>query len=149
MLPEKDLSQFPEEVEFEGIGNASLLQIHLIAASAVVLGIIFAIIAPPGGYIALAVFVVIAAVYDLIFIRKSQRPVRIKLYLRTDPVEASLGDRKIGEIRSGTLILDMENDKELGYRAAPNRQISVWTFDSVEDAKTVARRLLEYLPREE
>ena len=43
----------------------SLLQIHLIASAVVILGIIFAILAPPGGYVALAFFIVLAAGYDL------------------------------------------------------------------------------------
>jgi len=147
-LSAKDLSRYPEFVEFEGIGNISLLQIHLIAASVVILGVIFAILAPPGGYIALLVFIAIGAVYDIIFIRKSQTPVRVKLFLRTDPVKAAMGENNIGEIKSGTLILDMESENELGYRAAPNRRPSVWIFDSPEDAKIAAKRLMEYLPIE-
>lgn len=147
-LSGKDLSQYPEVVEFRGVGNVSLLHIHLIAISVVALGIVFAILAPPGGYVALAVFIVIAAAYDIFFIRKSQKPVTIKLHLRADPVEATIGDQKIGEIKWGTLILDMDSPDELGYRAAPNRQVSVWIFDSPEDAKIVAKRLLEYLPQE-
>jgi hypothetical protein len=147
-LSAKDLSQYPELVEFEGIGNVSLLQIHLIAASVIILGVIFAILAPPGGYVALLVFIAIGAVYDIIFIRKSQTPVRVKLFLRTNPVKAALGENNIGEIKSGTLILDMENENELGYRAASNRRPSIWIFDSPEDAKIVAKRLMEYLPIE-
>lgn len=147
-MSSKDLSGYPEVVEFEGVGNASLLHIHLISLSLVGLGIIFAILAPPGGYVALIIFIAIATVYDLIFIRKSQKPVRIKLFLQTDPVEAVLGDNKIGEIKSGTLVLGMEKGNELGYRAAPNRRVSIWLFDSPEDAKVTAKRLLEYLPVE-
>jgi len=147
-LSEKDLHQYPEKVEFEGIGNVSLLQIHLIAASVVVLGVVFAILAPPGGYVALVIFITMGAVYDIIFIRKSQKPVRLKLFLRADPVKATLGENNIGEIKSGTLVLDMENENELGYRAAPNRHLSVWVFDSAGDAKIVAKRLMEYLPVE-
>lgn len=135
-------------MEFEGVGNVSLLQIHLISLSLVILGIIFAILAPPGGYIALAVFIVIATVYDLVFIRKSQKPVRVKLYLRTDPVQATLGENKIGEIKSGSIVLEMDKGNELGYRAAPNRQLAVWRFDSSEDAQFAAQRLSEYLPLE-
>jgi hypothetical protein len=142
-------SGYPETVEFEGIGNVSLKHIHLIALSVVALGIIFAILAPPGGYVALAVFIVIAMGYDLFFIRRSQKPVRIQLHLQENPVSATMGENKVGEIRTGTLVTDMDRDNELGYRAAPNRQISVWVFDSPEDAKIAARRLLEYLPREE
>jgi len=141
--------KYPEEISFVGIGNASLLQIHIIAASVVALGIVFAILAPPGGYVALGFFILLAAAYDLVFIRKSQKPVRVSLYLRTNPVEASYGERKIGEIKSGSLIVDMENPDELGFRAAPNRRIAVWKFVSEADAKIVAKRLLEYLPREE
>jgi len=147
-LSEGDLSQFPEMVEFEGVGNVSLLQIHLIALSVVVLGIVFAILAPPGGFIALIVFIGIAATYDIIFIRKSRNPVRIKLFLRTNPVQSSLGENKIGEIKSGTLVTDMDNESELGYRAAPNKKLSIWIFDNPDDAKTVAKRLSEYLPTE-
>jgi hypothetical protein len=147
-LSSRDLSQYPEEVEFEGVGNVSLFQIHLISLSLVGLGIVFAYLAPPGGYVALAVFIVIAAGYDLIFIRKSQRPVRLKLFLRTDPVEATLNGNKIGEIKSGSLVLEMDSSRELGYRAAPNKQLAVWVFDSPEDAEVTAKRLLEYLPAE-
>jgi hypothetical protein len=145
---DRDLSQYPEEVEFQGIGNASLLQIHLIATSVIVLGIIFAILAPPGGYIALAFFIVLAAGYDIVFIRKSQKPVWIVLHLRTNPVEATFRGNKIGEIKTGHLVLDMDNPNELGYRIAPNKKLSVWTFESEEDATIVAKRLLEYLLKE-
>jgi hypothetical protein len=147
-LPSKDFSRYPEVVEFEGVGNVSLLNVHLISLSLVCLGIVFAILVPPGGYIALVAFIAIAALYDLIFIRKSQKPVRIKLFLRTDPVQASLGENKIGEIKSGTLVLETEKPNELGYRAAPGRQISIWEFDSAEDAQIATKRLLEYLPVE-
>lgn len=147
-MTSRDLSQFPEVVEFEGVGNVSLLHIHLIALSLVGLGVVFAILAPPGGYVALVVFIAIATLYDIFFIRKSQKPVRVKLYLRTDPVEAAVGENKIGEIKSGSLILDMDHSNEIGYRAAPNRQVSVWTFDNPKDAKAAADRLLRYLPLE-
>ena len=147
-MSSKDLSEYPEVVEFEGVGNISLLQIHLISLSLVALGVVFAYLAPPGGYIALAVFIVIATAYDLVFIRKSQKPVRVKLYLRSDPVQAALGENKIGEIKSGSLVLEMDRNNELGYRASPNRQLSIWTFDNPDDAKIVARRLMEYLPLE-
>ena len=140
--------EYPEIVTFEGVGNASLLQIHIIAGAVVALGIVFAILAPPGGYIALLVFILLAAAYDLVFIRKSQKPVRVSLYLRTNPVEAAYGERKIGEIRTGSLIVDMDSPNELGFRATPKRKIAIWTFDSEADAKIVAKRLLEYLPRE-
>jgi hypothetical protein len=145
---DSSLSQYPEVVTFEGVGNVSLLQIHLIALSVVVLGVILAYLAPPGGYFALAVFIAIAAGYDLIFIRKSQRPVRVSLYLQRNPVEASYGETKVGEVRTGAIVEDMEDPLELGFRPAPNKGLLVWKFDSEQDKNYVAKRLLEYLPLE-
>ena len=117
-----DPSSYPQVVSFSGIGNASLKQIHAIALSVVLLGVVFAILAPPGGYVALGIFIVLAAGYDLIFIRKSQKPVRVSLYLRKDPVEATYENRKIGQIKTGFVVTDMENPNELGFRPAPNRR---------------------------
>ncbi len=139
------LSEYPEVVSFTGVGRASLKQIHLIALSLVILGVIIAYFGPPQGFILLIVFVIIAAGYDIVFIRKSQKPVRVSLHLRTNPVEASYGDRKIGEIVTGTIRTDMENPNELGYRPSPKKDLMVWVFDSPRDAQVVARRLLEYL----
>jgi len=147
-VADPNLSSYPEIIEFQGVGYVSLLQIHLIASAVVILGIIFAILAPPGGYVALAFFIVLAAGYDLVFIRKSQKPVRISLHLRTNPVEATFRGNKLGEIKSGALVLGVDGPNELGYRSAPNRKISIWTFDSEDDAKIAAKRLLEYLPQE-
>lgn len=138
-------SEFPEVVTFEGIGEASLKQIHLIALSLVALGVIFAVLAPPGGYILLIIFILIAAGYDMVFIRKSQRPVKLSLLLRTDPVEAMYDEKKMGEIKSGTIVTDMENPDELGFRPAPNKDLLVWKFDSEDSAKIVAKRLSMYL----
>ena len=132
----------------KGVGNISLKHIHLIALSVVVLGIVFAILAPPGGYIALLIFIVIAAGYDLVFIRKSQKPVELTLYLRKDPVEAFYDERMLGPIDKGVIVTNMEAPNELGFRPAPNRRLLVWEFESEHDAKIVARRLLEYLPEE-
>ena len=120
-------NEYPEIVSFEGVGNASLVQINIIAVSVIILGVIFAILSPPGGYVALILLIL----------------------LRTNPVEASYGERKIGEIKGGTLVVDMENPNELGYRPAPNKRIAVWKFDSEKDAKIVAKRLLEYLSKED
>nr|MDG6922156.1 hypothetical protein [Nitrososphaerota archaeon] len=117
----------------------------IIALSLVILGVIFAILAPPAGYILLIIFILIAAGYDVLFIRKSQKPVRLSLHLRTDPVEATYDDARMGEIRSGTIVTDMDNAKELGFRPAPNKELLVWKFDSEEDAKVVAKRLSMYL----
>ena len=142
------MADYPEVVTFEGIGDIPMLQHHIIALSLVTLGVVFAIVAPPGGYVALAVFIVIATGYDLVFIGKSMKPVRISLFLRTTPVKAMLGDYPLGEIKTGTIIEDMGNPRELGYRPAPNKKVKVWTFDLEEDAKLVAQRMLEYLPRE-
>ena len=145
MSEDSRFSEFPEVITFEGVGRASLKQIHIIALSLVVLGVIFAILAPPGGYILLIIFILIAAGYDVLFIRKSQKPVRLSLHLRTDPVEAIYDDARMGEIRSGTIITDMDNANELGFRPAPNKELLVWKFDSEEDAKVVAKRLSMYL----
>lgn len=143
------MSEYPEVVSFKGIGNVSLKEIHLIALSLVALGVVFAILAPPGGYIALGFFILLAAGYDMVFLRKSLKPVKISLYLRKDPVEASYQDNKIGQIKNGTIITDMDKPNELGFRPAPNRNVLVWEFQSEEDARTAAKRLLEYLPLEE
>ncbi len=67
MSQRKDFSEYPEVVEFQGIGDVSLKQIHLIALSVVGLGVVFALLAPPGGYIALIFFILLAAGYDLVF----------------------------------------------------------------------------------
>lgn len=141
-------SKYPETVTFTGVGNISLLQIHLIAASVVILGIIFAILAPPGGYIALAFFILLAAGYDMVFLRKSQKPVSVTLYLRKNPVEASYGENKLGSIKSGTIETDMDTPLELGFRPAPNKKLNVWKFETEEEARFTAKRLLEYLPRD-
>ena len=149
MSQRKDFSEYPEVVEFQGVGNVSLKQIHLIALSVVGLGIVFAVLAPPGGYIALVFFILLAAGYDLIFLRKSQKPVKISLYLRKDPVEAAYQEKKLGQISNGTIATDMDNPNELGFRPSPKRKLLVWEFQSEDDARIVAKRLLEYLPKEE
>ncbi|MDG6999398.1 MAG: hypothetical protein JRN15_09825 [Nitrososphaerota archaeon] len=149
MSQSRDFSEYPEVVDFEGVGNASLKHIHLIALSLVGLGIVFSILAPPGGYVALAVFILLAAGYDMFFLRRSQKPVTISLYLRKDPVEASHLNKKLGEIKSGTIVTDLDNPRELGFRPTPNSKLVVWEFQSEEDAKIVAKRLLEYMQEEE
>jgi hypothetical protein len=149
MSNQKDHSGYPEVVEFQGIGNISLRHIHLIALSLVALGIVFAVVAPPGGYIALGLFILIAAGYDLLFLRKSQKPVKISLYLRSDPVEATYQDKELGQISSGTIVTDMDSPRELGYRPTPKSKLLIWEFESEVDRDTVAKRLLEYLEKEE
>ena len=149
MSQRKDFSEYPEVVEFQGVGDVSLKQIHLIALSVVGLGIVFAVLAPPGGYIALGFFILLAAGYDIIFLKKSQKPVKISLYLRKDPVEATYQEKKLGQISNGTITTDMDNPNELGFRPSPKRNLLVWEFQSESDAKIVAKRLLEYLPKEE
>jgi hypothetical protein len=139
---------YPEKVSFTGIGHASLKSIHIIAICLVALGVVFAILAPPGGYVLLAVFILLAAGYDIVFIRKSQNPVRLDLQLRMNPVQATFNERLMGEIASGTIETDMESPNELGYRPVPNKELRVWIFDSESDAKIAAKRLLEYLPRD-
>lgn len=149
MSEEDRFTEYPEIVSFEGIGKASLRQIHLIAVSLIALGLVFVIFAPPGGYIILGLFIAIAAAYDMIFMRKSQRPVNVSLYLRKDPVEALYGDTKLGEIRIGSIVVNMENPNELGYRPEPEKGLFVWIFDSKETAKIVAKRLSMYLKVED
>jgi len=141
---------YPETVSFTGVGHASLRTIHLIAIALVCLGVVFAIFSPPGGYIVLAVFILIAAGYDIVFIRKSQKPVRLTLHLRLNPVQATMADdgRLVGDITSGAIDMDMESPNELGFRPAKNKDLLVWTFDSESDARIAAKRLLEYLPRD-
>lgn len=142
------MSDYPDVVSFVGVGRASLKQIHLIAISLVVLGLIFAYLEPPQGIILLIIFIAIAAGYDMVFIRKSQRPVKISLYLKSNPVEAYYGDKKIGDIAFGAIETDMENPNELGYRPSPKKDMVTWVFDSPSDAQVVAKRLLKYLPRD-
>lgn len=149
MSQSRDFSEYPEVIDFEGVGYVSLKHIHLIALSLVILGVVFSILAPPGGYIALAVFILLAAGYDLFFLKRSQKPVTVSLYLRKDPVEATLGDKKLGEIKSGAIITDMDDPKVLGFRPTPSSKIVVWEFQTEEDAKIVSKRLLEYLQKEE
>jgi hypothetical protein len=149
MSQRKDFSEYPEVVEFQGVGDVSLKQIHLIALSVVGLGIVFAVLAPPGGYIALVFFILLATGYDLIFLKKSQKPVKISLYLRKDPVEATYQEKKLGQISNGTITTDMDNSNELGFRPSPKRNLLIWEFQSEDDARIVAKRLLEYLPKEE
>ncbi|MDG6999580.1 MAG: hypothetical protein JRN15_10740, partial [Nitrososphaerota archaeon] len=84
MSESRDFSEYPEVVDFEGVGNNPLKHIHLIALSLVGLGVVFSILAPPGGYIALAIFILLSAGYDLFFLRRSQKPVTVTLYLRKD-----------------------------------------------------------------
>jgi len=139
---------YPEKVSFTGVGHASLKSIHIIAICLVALGVVFAILAPPGGYVLLAVFILLAAGYDIVFIRKSQNLVRLDLQLRMNPVQATFNERLMGEIASGTIETDMESPNELGYRPAPKKELRVWIFDSESDAKIAAKRLLEYLPRD-
>jgi hypothetical protein len=149
MSSERDYSEYPEVVTFQGVGNVSLTHIHLIALSLVILGVVFAVLAPPGGYIALVLFILIATGYDLVFLRKSQKPVSISLYLRKDPVEATYQDKDLGEIKTGTIITDMNKPSELGFRPSARSKLLVWEFQSESDAKLVAKRLLEYLDRED
>jgi hypothetical protein len=142
---ESRFSAFPEVVTFTAIGRRSLKDIHLIALSVVVVGVLFAILAPPAGYVLFAVFVLIAAGYDMVFIRKYQRPLKVSLYLRTDPVEAQFGGASIGEIKTGTIITEMDEPNELGFRPEPRKRPNVWHFESEEEARLVAKRLSMYL----
>jgi hypothetical protein len=145
---ESRFSGFPEEITFTATGRTSLKDVHLIALSVVVVGFLFAIIAPPEGYILFAIFVLLAAGYDILFLRKSQKPLKVSLFLRTDPVEAQFSGSRIGEIRVGTIVTDMDEPNELGFRPEPGKKINIWHFETEEDARIVAKRLGMYLPFE-
>ena len=71
-----------------------------------------------------AFFILLAAGYDIIFLRKSQKPVKVSLYLRKDPVEATYKDNKVGEIKNGTIVTDMDKPNEIGYRTLSQRQVA-------------------------
>jgi hypothetical protein len=141
-------SEYPETVEFSGIGNTSLLQVHISAALIVAVGVILAIEAPPAGLFALILFLVFVLAVEMWMFRRSQKKLRLTLYLRENPVEAYQGDYKVGKIDHGSIEIDMDNPNDLGYRPAPKKNMIVWTFDSEHDKQIVAKRLLEYLPRD-
>jgi hypothetical protein len=141
-------SEYPESVEFSGIGYTSLLQVHISAAMIILVGVIIAVVAPPQGFFLLLAFLVIVLLVETWMFRRSRKELRLTLRLREDPVEAFQGTYKVGSIDHGSIDPEMENPNELGYRPAPKKNLIVWTFDSENDKQIVAKRLLEYLPRD-
>jgi hypothetical protein len=141
-------SEYPETVEFSGVGYTSLLQVHISAALIAVVGVILAIEAPPEGLFALIAFLIFILGIEMWMFRRSQKKLRLTLYLWRRPVEAYQGDYRIGRIDHGAIETDMENLNDLGYRPAPKKNLIVWSFDSEHEKQVVAKRLLEYLPRD-
>lgn len=141
-------SDYPETVEFSGVGYTSLLQVHISAALIVAVGVILAIEAPPEGLFALILFLVFVLGVEMWMFRRSQKKLRLTLYLRRNPVEAYQGNYKVGKIDHGSIETDMDDPNALGYRPAPKKNLIIWSFDSERDKQIVARRLLDYLPRD-
>jgi cbb3-type cytochrome oxidase subunit 3 len=139
---------YPESVQFEGVTYTSLKQVHISAFLIVLVGVLVAYANPLVGFPVLIAFLLLVLGVEAWMIRKSRKQLRITLHLRQNPVEATQGSYRIGTIASGSIDTDMENPNELGFRPAPNRNLIVWTFDSVEDKNVAAKRLLEYLPQD-
>ncbi|MDG7002171.1 MAG: hypothetical protein JRN15_23985 [Nitrososphaerota archaeon] len=146
---EEDKSKYPESVSFSGIGYTSLKQVHISAFLIILVGIIIALYAPPGGFFLLIIFLLFVLVVEVWMMRRSQKQISMTLHLREDPVAAYQDKYKIGDIDKGSIEETMDNPNELGYRPAPNRSLITWTFESEEDKNIVAKRLLEYLPRDD
>jgi hypothetical protein len=145
---EETRSEYPEKVEFSGVGYAPLLQVHISAGLIVLVGVIVAIVAPPQGLFLLLAFLVFVLLIEMWMFRRSRKELRLTLYLREDPVVAYQGIYRVGSIEHGSIDPDMENPNELGYRPAPKKDLIVWKFDSASDKQIAAKRLLEYLPRD-
>ena len=141
-------SEYPEKVEFSGIGYTSLLQVHISATLIVLVGVIIAVVAPPQGLFLLLAFLVFVLLVEMWMFRRSRKELRLTLYLRENPVEAFQGTYKVGTIDHGSIDPEMDNPNELGYRPVPKKDLIVWTFDSESDKQIVAKRLLEYLSRD-
>lgn len=142
------LLQYPETVQFTGVSETSLKSTHVTSLAVVVAGVLIAINDFPAGLLLLVVFLLIVFGFEAWMMKKSVKRLRITLYLREDPVQAVEGSYRIGEVATGAIDTNMEEPNELGFRPAPKRRQLVWTFDSKHDAEVVAKRLLEYLPRE-
>ncbi len=141
-------SEYPETIEFSGIGYTPLLQVHISAFLIILVGVIIAVVLRPAGLILLLVFLVFVLLVEAWMFRRSPKKLRLTLHLRENPVEAFQGDYKVGIIDHGTVEPDMDNPNELGYRPTPKKELIVWTFDSENDKRIVEKRLLEYLSRE-
>jgi hypothetical protein len=139
---------YPETVQFEGVTYTSLKQVHISAFLIVLVGALVAFANPLVGFPILIAFLLLVLAVEAWMIRKSRKQLRITLHLRENPVEAMQGSYRVGSIASGSIDPEMDNPNELGFRPAPNRDLIVWTFDTIEDKNTAAKRLLEYLPRD-
>jgi hypothetical protein len=142
----RNLSEYPETVEFEGVVYTSLKQVHISAFLIVIVGALVAYANPLIGFPLLIVFLVLVLGIEAWMIRKSRKQLRLTLHLREDPVEATQGSYRIGSIATGSIDPNMDSENELGFRPAPNRSMFTWTFDSVEDKRAATKRFLEYLP---
>lgn len=121
---------------------------HVISFAVMVAGVLIAVNDYPAGLLLLIIFLVIVFGFELWMMRRSVKVLRITLYLRHSPVQAAEGSYRIGEIATGVIDTNMDRPNELGFRPAPKHRLLVWTFDSNHDAEIVAKRLLEYLPRD-
>ncbi len=140
--------EYPETVQFEGVVYSSLKQVHISAFLIILVGALVAYANPLVGFPLLIIFLILVMAIEAWMIRKSRKQLRLTLHLREDPVEATQGSYKVGAISTGSIDPDMDNPNELGFRPEPKRSLFTWTFDSVEDKEIVAKRLLEYLPRD-
>jgi hypothetical protein len=150
-VPEKvdpHLLEYPESVQFTGVSETSLKSVHVISVFFLAAGFLIALNTYPAGILLLLVFLLIVLGFEFWMGKKSIKTLRITLYLREDPVQAVEGKFRIGEIATGAIDTRMENPNELGFRPSPKHRQRVWTFDSKNDAEIVAKRLLEYLPRD-
>jgi hypothetical protein len=145
---EEPWSEYPETVEFSGIGYTPLLQVHISAFLIILVGVIIAIVLPPAGLLLLLGFLVFVLLVEAWMFHRSPKKLRLRMQLRENPVEAYQGDYKIGTIDHGTIDPDMDSPNELGYRPSPKKELIVWTFDSEKDKRIVEKRLLEYLQRD-
>jgi hypothetical protein len=143
-----ELQEFPDVVNFVGVGNPSMKSAHLISIFVVAVGLLIAAVDYPIGLIVLVIFILIALGFEVFISKWSTRPVKVSLHLRKNPVEASQGMFSLGPITQGTIEINMEDPRELGYRPAQGKELLVWKFETIEDARTVAKRLLMYLQRD-
>ena len=143
------LLQYPETVQFTGVVETSLKSTHITSLAVIAAGILIAFNDYPAGLLLLIAFLVIVLGFELWMMRKSVKSIRITLYLRENPVQALEGSYRVGEIATGAIDTQMDYPNEIGFRPAPKRRLLIWTFDSKQDAEIVAKRLLEYLPRDD
>ena len=139
---------YPEVVELRGTPNRNFWADHIISIIVIAAGVANAVINFPIGLLILVFFGIVTLIYELWVRKKAKKEYKVSLYLRMNPVQASSGSTPLGPLASGAIKTEMDDLKELGFRATPKSKIIVWKFGSDEDAKVVAKRLLEYLPRD-